>query len=94
MAHYMITWNLAAENRNEAIKRFAEGSAMEPPAGVTHIGRWHAAEGGLGWGVVEAADPKDIAKWLILWSDIIDYDVTAVISDEELGEVFESANLT
>jgi Domain of unknown function (DUF3303) len=90
MAHYMITWSFPPDSRNEAIHRFSEGSAMNPPKGVTHLGRWHAAQGGLGWGVVEAKDPKDIAKWLIQWSDVIEYDITPVLSDEELGEVVQS----
>jgi hypothetical protein len=90
MAQYMITWTLPSDNRDEAIRRFSEGSAMQPPAGVTHLGRWHAAGGGLGFGVVETDDPKAIAKWLVQWTDIIEYEVVPVISDEELGEVFQT----
>ncbi len=48
MAQYMVTYNLPGENRNEAIKRFAEGSAMQPPEGATSVGRWHAVDGNIG----------------------------------------------
>jgi len=92
MAKYMITWRLPAETRNVALKRFMEGSAMQPPEGVTHISRWHGVSG-LGWGVVETDDPKNIADWLLRWTDLISYDVFPVITDEEIGALLQKHGL-
>ncbi len=93
MAQYMITYNLPGENRNEAIKRFAEGSAIQPPEGVTSVGRWHAVDGNIGWSLVETDDPKTIMDWLLHWSDIITYEVVPVIGDDELGALFQKHDL-
>lgn len=87
MATYMTVYHLSADNRNEAIARFLEGTAMQPPEGVTHVARWHSAGGGIGWGVADTDDPKLIADWLMQWSDIIEYEIYPVISDEEFGEI-------
>lgn len=89
MAKYMVSWQFPGDNRNEAIERFTEGSRMQPPEGVVHIARWHSVEGDAGWGVVETSDPKHLADWLLHWSDLLSYQVTPVISDEELGELFK-----
>ena len=43
MATYLLTYTLPSSNRNEAIKRFVGGDAMQTTAGVKLIGRWHAA---------------------------------------------------
>ncbi len=93
MAKYMIAYDLSKENRNEAIKRFVDGKAMQPPEGVTDLGRWHAAGGRLGWAVAETDDPKHLADWVMSWSDIIDYEIHPVISDEELGALFAKHEL-
>jgi hypothetical protein len=93
MAKYMIRWNWPPEHRNEVIKRFTEGSAMQPPDGLSVVGRWHAAAGGGGWGVLETDDPKTIADWFLHWSDVLSYEATPVIPDEELGEMLQKHGL-
>lgn len=93
MANYMVTWNLPSEHRNEAIKRFMEGSALQAPDGVSLVCRWHAAAAGVGWVVVETDDPKTIADWLLHWSDLLSYEATPVLTDEEVGEMFQKHGL-
>ncbi len=93
MAKYMVTWDIPPEVRNEAISRFMDGSSMQPPEGVSVVGRWFAAAGGDGWSVVETDDPKMISAWLLRWSDLLHYEVTPVITDEELGENIQKLGL-
>ena len=87
MATYMLAYSLPKESRHEALKRFNEGGALPPPAGVNVIGRWHAAAGRLTWVVLDADDPKQIADWVLPWSDLVDYELHPVVSDGELGEL-------
>ena len=89
----MMTYDLPSENRNEAIKRFAEGSTMQPPEGATIVGRWHSVGSNVGWTLIETDDPKTIADWLLHWSDIMTFDVAPVIGDEELGALFQKRDL-
>ena len=88
MATYMLTYRFSPEAQEEAIERFMEGSALEEPEGIRTVSRWHSAGGGHGWSVVEADHPRHITDWALNWGDLIDYEVTPVINDEELGEVF------
>ncbi len=45
MATYMVTYELPHANRNEAIKRFVNGDALQDPVGAKTVARWHAAGG-------------------------------------------------
>ena len=36
--------------------------------------------------VAEATDPVAVQKWVLDWSDLLDLEVRAVITDEQLGE--------
>ena len=93
MAKYMITWRLPPATRNEAIKRFMSTDARRAPEGLKELGRWHGARGDGGYLVVETDDPKFITNWLLKWSDLLPYEVEPVITDEELGELFQKHGL-
>ena len=90
MSLYMIRYQLSPRNRNKAIKRFMHSEeAPTPPDGVTHIDRWHSVAGNEGWHIADATDPKAIFDWVLHWSDIVSYEITPVVKDEELGELLQ-----
>ena len=83
---FHTTYRVKAENRISTEERFkATGGA--PPEGVNLLGRWHDAAGLHGFMVSEASNAVDIAKWCQEWTDIMEFEVNAVISDEELASV-------
>jgi hypothetical protein len=89
MATYLVTYRLPAASRNEAISRFINNeAAMTPPDGVVSVGRWHTVTGKNGRYIVEADDPVGLADWVLHWTDIMTYEITPVVSDEELGGLF------
>lgn len=92
MAKYMVEWSVPRESRNEAIKRFGT-DASKAPAGLEILGRWHTASIDAGYVLVEASNPKDIANWVLQWSDLLPYEVRPVITDEELGDLLERHKL-
>ncbi len=81
-----ITYQLSPERRNDAQRRF-KGTGAPPPSGVTMTGRWHCAQGLRGFIVAETSDAEAIAKWLQEWTDLLSFEVTPVVSDEQLGRV-------
>lgn len=94
MGLYMVRYRLTSANRNEAIHRFMTNeAAMTAPAGSTSIARWHSVEGNGGWNVVETDNPAALADWTLQWSDLLSYEVTPVIGDEELGALFQKHKL-
>jgi hypothetical protein len=83
---FHITYTLLPGHRNNAQKRFKETGALPPP-GLTMVGRWHAAEGLRGFVVAETSDAVAITKWLQEWTDLLSFEVTPVVNDEQLAQV-------
>ena len=93
MAVYMITSHYTSATRNEIIKRFMNTDARTAPEGLKELGRWHRAESNGSYIVVETDDPKAISDWLLQWTDLASFEVQAVLTDEELGELFQKHGL-
>ena len=79
---YHIAFEYLPDTRVEVHDRFKQTGAP-PPGEVTMVGRWHAAEGNRGWLICEANDTAPIARWLQEWTDLISFEVTPVLTDEE-----------
>lgn len=84
--HFMIQYTIAPENRNAAQTRFKETGGL-PPKGATMIKRWHSAQGGRGFLIAESADGVAIARWTQAWSDLLEFEVTPIIDDEQMMSV-------
>jgi hypothetical protein len=50
-------------------------------------GRWHCAQGLRGFIIAEASEAAAIAKWTQDWTDVLSFEVTPVITDDELTRV-------
>jgi hypothetical protein len=83
---FHITYEFSPVQRNDAQKRFKETGAP-PPSGVTMIGRWHCVQGHKGFTIAECSDPEAIAKWIQDWADLISFEVTPVLNDEQFTRV-------
>ena len=83
---FHITYEVSPQDRDQVQKRFKETGAP-PPAGVTMLGRWHSAAGHIGFLVAESTDAIAIGKWMQNWTDLLAFDITPVLTDEEVAEV-------
>lgn len=83
-----VTYDYLPDSRDEVQERFKQTGAP-PPDGVTMIGRWHAAEGNRGWLVAETDEPDAIARWLQEWTDLISFEVTLVLTDEQFRAILD-----
>ena len=83
---FHITYSLHPGQRNEAEKRFKATGALPPP-GVTMVGRWHCAEGLRGFLIAESSDAEAIAKWIQSWTDLLTFEISPVVTDEQLARV-------
>ena len=83
---FHITYQFLPGQRDAAQKRFQETGAL-PPAGVTMTGRWHCAQGHRGFLIAESSDAEAIAKWIQDWTDLLTFEVTPVLTDEQLTRV-------
>lgn len=83
---FHITYEFSPQERDIAQKRFKETGAP-PPDGVTMHGRWHCVAGHVGFLIAESSDAVAIGKWMQSWTDLISFEVSPVLTDEEIAEV-------
>jgi len=85
---FHIEYTLQPSARNDAQSRFQE-TGGGPPEGATMVGRWHKAGGLGGFLLAESSDPVAIGKWMQQWTDLLEFEVTPVLNDEQVMEVLE-----
>lgn len=83
---FHITYVVAPQNRDVAQSRFKETGGL-PPEGVSMIGRWHCAQGLRGFVMAETSDAEAIASWIQQWSDVLSFEVTPVVDDDQMTRV-------
>ncbi len=49
--------------------------------------RWHSAAGHVGFLVAESSDAVAIGKWMQEWTDLLSFETTPVLTDEEVAGV-------
>ncbi len=83
---YHVAFDYLPDNRENVHDRFKQ-TGGPPPEGVEMVGRWHSAEGNRGWLICESDGADGIARWLQEWSDLISFEVTPVLTDDQFMEV-------
>ncbi len=81
-----VSYAYSSDDRDTVHERFKETGGL-PPDGVTMIGRWHGVDGNRGFLLAETGDPGALARWLQDWTDLVAFEVTPVLTDEEFSEV-------
>ncbi len=88
---FMYTWKPRTGATEAIVKRFLAGDAA-PPAGATHLARWHRIDTAGGFSLIETDDLGVLYKHIARWSTLMDFEVLPVIEDEQaapvLAEVF------
>jgi hypothetical protein len=87
---YILTFNFPPTmgSRNEAIARFQQ-TGGQPPAGVTLLGRWTAADFSGGFVLLESSDASALTEFALQWSDLLALRIVPVIEDTALQAVLQ-----
>ena len=85
---FMVTFPLTHRSYKERIARFLDSGAP-PPAGVALQGRWFTASHNKGFMLVEADDPKALFEYVSEWTDLIDFEIDPVVTDDEAASVLQ-----
>ena len=87
---FMLTfyWRSGTKTRDEGIARFRK-TGGQPPKGVTLLGRWTRADFSGGIDLLEADDPKALAEFSLMWSDLMDLTIVPILEDAQLAEVLQ-----
>lgn len=79
-------YDYSPDDRDRVHQRFKETGGL-PPAGVTMLGRWHSVEGNRGFLIAESEDASAVTSWLHGWTDLLSFEVTPVLTDEQFKDV-------
>ena len=83
---FMVSYSFPPEERDTVQDRFKKTGGV-PGDGVTMHGRWHAVGGNSGFVLAETSDSVALGKWLQEWTDVLDFDVMPVTTDEDVMKV-------
>jgi hypothetical protein len=83
-------WKPDTKTRDEGIARFRE-TGGQPPKGAKLLGRWTRADFSGGFDLLESDDPRALAEFALMWSDLMELTITPVLEDEQLSDVLQRA---
>ena len=87
---FMLTfsWSPDTASRAEGIARFQRTGGL-PPKGATLVGRWTRADFSGGYDLIETDDAQALAEFALMWSDLMELEITPVLEDQPLAEVLQ-----
>jgi hypothetical protein len=87
---FMLTfgWKPDTKTRTEAIDRFMK-TGGQPPPGATLLGRWTRADFSGGYDLLESDDPQALLQFALMWSDVMQLEITPVLEDAAVAAVLE-----
>jgi hypothetical protein len=87
---YMLTFSFTSTmgSRDEAIARFQQ-TGGQPPANVTLLGRWTAADFSSGFVLLESDDAAALTEFALQWSDVLTLRIVPVVEDAALQAVLQ-----
>ena len=86
---FMVQYCIPIDKRDAAQERFQATGAL-PPDGVNLLGRWHCSGERRGYMLIESADITLITKFMRDWSDVLEFQLAPVITDDQLAQVMAS----
>ena len=79
-------WQMKLGNAAIAVDKFlATGAPL--PDGDKMLGRWHAPGSQKGWIIIETDNLHGVYEHAAEWGEIMTWEVTPVITDEEAGAI-------
>jgi hypothetical protein len=77
---FMMEWKIPPASYKAALERFVK-TGGPPPAGLKHIGRYHAAGSSSGFLLVEGSEAA-LQEHAAEWSDVVEWRITPVVEDD------------
>jgi hypothetical protein len=82
---YMVIENFKNEDAVPVYRRFRDHGRLAP-AGLSYVSSWVSDKLDRCYQLMETADRTLLDQWMANWSDIVDFEVHAVISSKEAAE--------
>lgn len=85
MALYMVLERFRNGDAVPVYRRFKERGRMAP-AGLNYVSSWITADLTTCYQVMETADRALLDEWMRRWSDLVEFEVHAVITSQEAAQ--------
>jgi hypothetical protein len=82
---YMIVETFKNGDAASVYRRFRERGRMAPD-GLSYVASWVTSDMTRCYQVMECDDRRLLAEWMARWSDLIDFDVVAVLTSAQAVE--------
>ncbi len=85
---FMVIERFRHRDPKPIYKRFAE-SGRQMPEGLSYVGSWIEANFDRCWQLMETNDPKLLQRWILHWSDLVEFEVVPVTPSKDLTEMMK-----
>jgi len=85
MSLYMVIENFRNGDARPVYRRFRDRGRLAP-AGLTYVSSWVTDTLDRCYQLMETEDRQLLDQWMANWSDIVDFEVHAVMSSNEAAE--------
>ena len=84
---FMVSWSYPAERKEALVRKQQALNARKPQdtLGLKQIDALHGVGTKRGFALVEVTDPVAFAESFSEWVNLVDYEITLVLSNEDLG---------
>ena len=82
---YMVIETFRDGNAKSIYQRFRERGRMAPP-GLTYVSSWATDDLKRCYQIMETDERSLLDEWMSRWSDLIEFEVRAVITSEEAAK--------
>lgn len=87
---FIVSWRISPDRFKAAAQQFLN-EPPPAPAGLKILGRYHALGSARGW-IIAEGDQSAMAKLLTQVSSRLEYEVTPVMTDLEVTELFKETS--
>jgi hypothetical protein len=85
MAFFMVLERFKNGDAAPVYRRFREHGRMTPE-GLKHVSSWVTADLSTCFQVMETDDRALLEEWMSRWSDLVEFEVHAVITSQEAAQ--------
>jgi hypothetical protein len=85
---YMVVEHFKNKDAAAIYRRFRDRGRMAPE-GLLYVSSWVDDRFERCYQVMETDDPRLLDVWMANWSDLIDFEVHAVVTSQEAAEKFK-----
>ena len=82
---YMVVEHFKNKDAVAVYRRFRDSGRMAPE-GLTYVSSWVDEELEHCYQLMETQDPGMLDEWMANWSDLVDFEVHAVVTSKEAAE--------